>query len=128
VVDAGTDEQRKRLLPGLATGIRLGSIALPSSGGGSGRPVARREAAALVLSGRDITATAAGRASDLAVIATIGGRPRAVRLCPDDPGLVPSAAVAAVGFRGTDSRALTSPTVAPADRMLGHPPTAPRRA
>jgi alkylation response protein AidB-like acyl-CoA dehydrogenase len=74
-----------------------------------------------VLSGRDITATAAGRASDLAVIAMIGGRPRAVRLCPDDPGLVPSAAVAAVGLRGTDSRALTlAECRVPADRMLGH--------
>jgi alkylation response protein AidB-like acyl-CoA dehydrogenase len=121
VVEAGTDEQRKRLLPDLATGARLGALALPAPGAG-GRPVGRREAAALVLSGRDISAPAATHARDIAVMALISGRPRAVRLSPGDPGLVASPAVAAIGLRGTDTRALTlADCRVPAERLLGRP-------
>jgi alkylation response protein AidB-like acyl-CoA dehydrogenase len=75
ILDHGTEEQRRRWLPGLATGERLGAYALTEEGAGSDAAAiatrAREEGDTFVLDGEKIWTTNGGVADLLIVYATV---------------------------------------------------------
>jgi alkylation response protein AidB-like acyl-CoA dehydrogenase len=76
IVQAGSDEQKQKYLPGLASGERLATVALTESSGGSDpaslQTEARKDGDAYVLNGRKIFITNAHTADTVVVIARTG--------------------------------------------------------
>jgi alkylation response protein AidB-like acyl-CoA dehydrogenase len=82
IVNHGTDEQKKRILPKMATGDRLGTLAVTEATGGSDpagiQSTARKEGDTYFLSGRKIFITNAHVANVQVITARTGEGPKGI--------------------------------------------------
>jgi hypothetical protein len=126
----GTDEQRRRYLPGMATGEFRATMALTEPDGGSDlqnmRTNARRDGATYVLNGSKMWITNARRAKLAAVLCKTDSQaePRfagmSILLLEHDPGMSVSADLGKLGYRGVESCEISfSDCRVPASRLLG---------
>jgi alkylation response protein AidB-like acyl-CoA dehydrogenase len=129
--DFGTDEQRERWLPRLATGEIRGAMALTEPGGGSDlqamRTVARRQAdGSYVVNGSKTWITNARRAGVVALLcktdpdASPAHAGVSLLLVEPGDGFVVSRDLPKLGYKGVESCELAfDDYVAPADALLG---------
>jgi alkylation response protein AidB-like acyl-CoA dehydrogenase len=126
----GTEEQKRRYLPRLATGAVRATMALTEPGGGSDlqamTTVARREGGEYVVNGAKTWITNSRRAGLIALLcktdpaASPGHRGISVLLAEHGPGLVVSRDLPKLGYKGVESCELTFEDYrAPADALLG---------
>ncbi|EPD66639.1 acyl-CoA dehydrogenase family protein [Streptomyces sp. HGB0020] len=126
----GTEEQKRRYLPRLATGAVRATMALTEPGGGSDlqamTTVARREGGEYVVNGVKTWITNSRRAGLIALLcktdpaASPGHRGISVLLAEHGPGLVVSRDLPKLGYKGVESCELTFEDYrAPADALLG---------
>ncbi|MCI3242096.1 MULTISPECIES: acyl-CoA dehydrogenase family protein [Streptomyces] len=126
----GTEEQKRRYLPRLATGAVRATMALTEPGGGSDlqamTTVARREGEEYVVNGAKTWITNSRRAGLIALLcktdptASPGHRGISVLLAEHGPGLVVSRDLPKLGYKGVESCELTFEDYrAPADALLG---------
>ena len=84
IVAFGSEEQKRKYLPGLASGKRLGTLALTESTGGSDpaslRTEARKDGDSYVLNGRKIFITNAHTADTVVLAARTGEGPKGISL------------------------------------------------
>ena len=123
----GTDEQRARYLPRLASEDGcLAAIAFTEPGAGSDvaamRSTARREGGEYLLDGEKCYVTNGGIAAVTLVFAKLDGAITAFLLEQSDPGVVPGRTEDKLGLRAshTGSFAMDGARI-PADRLLGEP-------
>jgi alkylation response protein AidB-like acyl-CoA dehydrogenase len=126
----GTEEQKRRHLPKLATGEVRATMALTEPGGGSDlqaiTTVARREGGQYVVNGTKTWITNSRRAGLIALLCKTdpAAEPRhrgiSVLLAEHGPGLVVSRDLPKVGYKGVESCELSFEDYrAPADALLG---------
>jgi len=126
----GTDEQKSRYLPKMATGEIRAAMALTEPGGGSDlqaiRTVARRDGDGYVVDGTKTWITNARRAQVIALLcktdpaADPPHRGISVLLVEHGPGLVVSRDLSKLGYRGVESCELSFDGYrAPATALLG---------
>jgi alkylation response protein AidB-like acyl-CoA dehydrogenase len=126
----GTEEQRQRYLPRMATGEVRATMALTEPGGGSDlqalRSTARREGDDYVLNGTKTWITNARRSQLLAVLcrtdpdAQPPHRGMSILLCEHGPGLTVSRDLPKLGYKGVESCELSFDDYrTPADSVLG---------
>lgn len=126
----GTEEQKRRWLPRLATGEVRATMALTEPGGGSDlqamRTVARRTADGYVVNGSKTWITNARRSGLIALLcktdpdATPAHRGISVLLVEHGPGLTVSRDLPKLGYKGVESCELSfEDHRAPADAVLG---------
>jgi len=127
----GTDAQRERFLPRLATGEIRGAMALTEPGGGSDlqamRTVARRQPdGSYVVTGNKTWITSGRRAGVIALLcktdpdASPSHRGVSLLLIEPGPGFVVSRDLPKLGYRGVESCELSFDSyLAPADALLG---------
>ena len=126
----GTEEQRQRYLPRMATGELRATMALTEPGGGSDlqalRTQARRTDGGWVINGSKTWITNARRAGLVALLcrtdpdATPGHRGISILLVEKVPGLIVSRDLPKLGYKGVESCELTFEDCAvPADALLG---------
>ncbi len=131
IVAAGSPEQKRRLLPGLATGSRLATAAVTESSGGSDpgslgtlyRPETRNGAAGFVLSGRKVFITNAHLADTVVVLARTTADPPVFSTFVVErgtPGFRPGREEHKVGFKGCNTGELVlEDCFVPAEALLG---------
>ncbi|MFG2793600.1 acyl-CoA dehydrogenase family protein [Streptomyces sp. NPDC048419] len=126
----GTEEQKRRHLPRLATGEVRATMALTEPGGGSDlqamTTVARREGGQYVVNGAKTWITNSRRAGLIALLCKTdpAAEPRhrgiSVLLAEHGPGLVVSRDLPKLGYKGVESCELSFEDYrAPADALLG---------
>ncbi|MGW4755939.1 acyl-CoA dehydrogenase family protein [Streptomyces chartreusis] len=126
----GTEEQRQRHLPRMATGETLATMALTEPGGGSDlqamRTVARREGDAYVVNGAKTWITNSRRSQLIALLcktdpdAEPAHSGMSVLLVEHGPGLTVSRDLPKLGYKGVESCELSFENHrAPADALLG---------
>ncbi|MER5428472.1 acyl-CoA dehydrogenase family protein [Streptomyces sp. NPDC002588] len=126
----GTEEQKRRWLPALATGEIRATMALTEPGGGSDlqamRTVARRDAEGYVVDGAKTWITNSRRSGLIALLcktdptATPAHRGMSVLLVGHGPGLTVSRDLPKLGYKGVESCELSFDGYrAPADAVLG---------
>ncbi|GHD37722.1 isovaleryl-CoA dehydrogenase [Streptomyces mirabilis] len=126
----GTEEQKRRWLPRLATGEVRATMALTEPGGGSDlqamRTLARRTADGYVVNGSKTWITNSRRSGLIALLcktdpdATPAHRGMSVLLVEHGPGLTVSRDLPKLGYKGVESCELTfEDHRAPADALLG---------
>ncbi|MEV4445866.1 acyl-CoA dehydrogenase family protein [Streptomyces mirabilis] len=126
----GTEEQKRRWLPRLATGEVRATMALTEPGGGSDlqamRTLARRTADGYVVNGSKTWITNSRRSGLIALLcktdpdATPAHRGISVLLVEHGPGLTVSRDLPKLGYKGVESCELTfEDHRAPADAVLG---------
>ncbi|GGM95333.1 acyl-CoA dehydrogenase family protein [Streptomyces fuscichromogenes] len=126
----GTEEQRRRHLPKLATGEIRATMALTEPGGGSDlqamRTVARRDAEGYVVDGAKTWITNSRRSALIALLcktdpdATPAHRGISILLVEHGPGLTVSRDLPKLGYKGVESCELSFDGYrAPADAVLG---------
>jgi alkylation response protein AidB-like acyl-CoA dehydrogenase len=126
----GTEEQKRRWLPRLATGEVRATMALTEPGGGSDlqamRTLARRTADGYVVNGSKMWITNSRRSGLIALLcktdpdATPAHRGMSVLLVEHGPGLTVSRDLPKLGYKGVESCELTfEDHRAPADALLG---------
>ncbi|MEU8681723.1 acyl-CoA dehydrogenase family protein [Streptomyces sp. NPDC048611] len=126
----GTEEQRSRYLPRMATGEIRATMALTEPGGGSDlqalRTVARRDADGYVINGSKTWITNSRRSRLIALLcktdpdATPAHRGISVLLVEHGPGLTVSRDLPKLGYKGVESCELSFGDYrAPADAVLG---------
>ncbi|MFJ9561336.1 acyl-CoA dehydrogenase family protein [Streptomyces fuscichromogenes] len=126
----GTEEQRRRYLPRLATGEIRATMALTEPGGGSDlqamRTVARRDADGYVVDGAKTWITNSRRSALIALLcktdpdATPAHRGISILLVEHGPGLTVSRDLPKLGYKGVESCELSFDGYrAPADAVLG---------
>jgi alkylation response protein AidB-like acyl-CoA dehydrogenase len=126
----GTEEQRQRYLPRMATGELRATMALTEPGGGSDlqalRTQARRTDGGWVINGSKTWITNARRAGLVALLcrtdpdATPGHRGISILLVEKVPGLIVSRDLPKLGYKGVESCELTFEDCSvPADALLG---------
>jgi butyryl-CoA dehydrogenase len=131
ILGFGTDAQRQRWLPGLASGKTLGCFALsePDAGSDAGaqKTTAVRQGSTFVLNGTKNFITN-GPVSDVVVMFAMTDPARGTRgisafvLASDTPGLAFGPADDKMGIRGAPSSQLFfTDCVVPADALLGEP-------
>ncbi|WP_300012851.1 acyl-CoA dehydrogenase family protein [Pseudonocardia sp.] len=128
IVRYGTDEQRKRYLPGLVAGEKVAAIAVTEPGAGSDvagmTSTARRDGEGWVLNGTKMFITNAGLADVIVVGARTGGPGRGgittFLVDADTPGLSMGNPLPKMGWHSSDTRevVLDDVTVGP-DAVLG---------
>jgi len=128
LVELGTDEQRTRWLPGIASGERICALAMTEPGGGSDlaalRTRAVRDGDDFVLSGSKAFITN-GASADLVLVAarTSGERSKGITLFAVEtatPGFTASAPLDTVGQRESDTADLAFDDVrVPASHVVG---------
>lgn len=129
ILDAGTESQKRRWLPTLASGEAIGAFALSEPGVGSDpggmETRAVRRGDEYVLTGTKAWCTNGAHASTLIVMAKTAPEPRsrgisAFVLTPDMPGFSVGKAEHKMGIRGSDTRVLQLDEVpVPAENLLG---------
>jgi alkylation response protein AidB-like acyl-CoA dehydrogenase len=126
----GTDEQRQRYLPRLATGEMRATMALTEPGGGSDlqamRTVARRDGDGYVIDGSKMWITNARRAGVVALLcktdpaAEPAHRGISILLVEKVPGFEVSRDLPKLGYKGVESCELSfQHCLVPADALLG---------
>jgi alkylation response protein AidB-like acyl-CoA dehydrogenase len=126
----GTDEQRERYLPRLATGEMRATMALTEPGGGSDlqamRTVARRDGDGYVIDGSKMWITNARRAGVVALLcktdptAEPAHRGISILLVEKVPGFEVSRDLPKLGYKGVESCELSfQHCLVPADALLG---------
>ena len=126
----GTEEQKKRYLPRMATGEVRATMALTEPGGGSDlqalRTTARKDGDDYVVNGTKTWITNARRSSLLAVLvrtdpgADPPHRGMSILLCEHGPGLEVSRDLPKLGYKGVESCELSFADYrTPADSVLG---------
>ncbi|MGW3009091.1 acyl-CoA dehydrogenase family protein [Streptomyces sp. NPDC001219] len=126
----GTEEQRSRYLPRMATGEIRATMALTEPGGGSDlqalRTVARRDADGYVINGSKTWITNSRRSRLIALLcktdpeATPAHRGISILLVEHGPGLTVSRDLPKLGYKGVESCELSFDDYrAPADAVLG---------
>jgi alkylation response protein AidB-like acyl-CoA dehydrogenase len=126
----GTDEQRQRYLPRLATGEMRATMALTEPGGGSDlqamRTVARRDGDGYVIDGSKTWITNARRAGVVALLcktdpaAQPAHRGISILLVEKVPGFEVSGDLPKLGYKGVESCELSfQHCLVPADALLG---------
>lgn len=126
----GTDEQRDRYLPGMATGEVRATMALTEPGGGSDlqamTTVARPDAGGYVVHGTKTWITNSRRSQLIALLcktdpdATPAHRGMSILLVEHGPGLIVSRDLPKLGYKGVESCELSFDGYrAPADSVLG---------
>ena len=126
----GTEEQKERYLPRMATGEVRATMALTEPGGGSDlqalRTTARKDGDDYVVNGSKTWITNARRSSLLAVLvrtdpsADPPHRGMSILLCEHGPGLEVSRDLPKLGYKGVESCELSfSDYRTPADSVLG---------
>ncbi|MBY8339219.1 acyl-CoA dehydrogenase family protein [Streptomyces spinosirectus] len=126
----GTEEQKRRYLPRLASGAVRATMALTEPGGGSDlqamTTVARREGGEYVVNGAKTWITNSRRAGLIALLcktdpaASPAHRGISVLLAEHGPGLVVSRDLPKLGYKGVESCELSFEDYrAPADALLG---------
>jgi alkylation response protein AidB-like acyl-CoA dehydrogenase len=129
----GTDEQKQRYLPRMATGQVRATMALTEPGGGSDlqamTTVARRDGDAYRINGAKTWITNARRSQLIALLCKTDpdARPRhagiSILLVEHGPGLVVSRDLPKLGYKGVESCELSfADYLAPADSLLGGTP------
>jgi alkylation response protein AidB-like acyl-CoA dehydrogenase len=127
IVSFGSEEQKQKYLPGLASGKRLGTMALTESSGGSDpaslRTEARREGDHYVLNGRKVFITNAHVADTVVLAARTGEGPRGISLFileKSMPGFTAGRYEHKFGIRGCDTGELALEEChVPAANLLG---------
>jgi len=127
IVYFGTQEQRERYIPKLATGELLGAYALTEAGSGTDALAARSTATLdadgkhYVLNGEKMFITNAGFADVFTVFAKVDGEHfTAFILDKDMPGLSTGAEETKMGIKGSSTRTLIMQDVkVPVDNVLG---------
>jgi hypothetical protein len=130
IVDYGTDEQKRRYLPRLATGEVRAAMALTEPGGGSDlqamRTVARRDGDEYVVTGSKTWITNARRAGLIALLcktnpdADPSHRGISLLLAEHGPGLLVSRDLPKLGYKGIESCELAFEDYrAPVSSLLG---------
>lgn len=127
----GTQDQRSRWLPDLATGVRRSGFALTEPGAGSDlraiETIARRDGGAYVINGMKTWITNARHADPLAVLVKTDKDPRApsaamsvIYVEQNTPGLTIGRDLGKLGYRGTESCEVAfNDARVPADNLLG---------
>ena len=126
----GTDEQKRRYLPRMATGEVRATMALTEPGGGSDlqamRTVARRDASGYVINGSKMWITNARRSQLIALMCKTDpdARPAhqgvSILLVEHGPGLTVSRDLPKLGYKGVESCELSfDDHRAPAEALLG---------
>jgi alkylation response protein AidB-like acyl-CoA dehydrogenase len=126
----GTDEQKQRWLPGMATGDIRATMALTEPGGGSDlqamTTVARRDGEGYVVNGQKMWITNARRSQLIALLcktdpqASPRHRGISILLVEHGPGLTVSRDLPKLGYKGVESCELSFADVrVPADAVLG---------
>jgi alkylation response protein AidB-like acyl-CoA dehydrogenase len=126
----GTEEQKRRYLPKLASGEIRAAMALTEPGGGSDlqamRTVARRDAGGYLVNGSKTWITNSRRSGLIALLcktdpgAVPAHRGISVLLAEHGPGLIVSADLPKLGYKGVESCELTFDDYrAPAGALLG---------
>jgi len=129
----GTDEQKERYLPRMATGEVRATMALTEPGGGSDlqamTTVARRDGDGYRINGAKTWITNARRSQLIALLCKTDpdARPRhagiSILLVEHGPGLVVSRDLPKLGYKGVESCELSfADYLAPADAVLGGTP------
>jgi alkylation response protein AidB-like acyl-CoA dehydrogenase len=130
IVLFGTQEQKRRYLPKLASGEIRAAMALTEPGGGSDlqamRTVARRDAGGYLVNGSKTWITNSRRSGLIALLcktdpgAVPAHRGISILLAEHGPGLIVSADLPKLGYKGVESCELTFDGYrAPADALLG---------
>ncbi|WP_433295274.1 acyl-CoA dehydrogenase family protein [Pseudonocardia sp. CA-142604] len=130
LLDHGTEEQKKRYLPRMATGELRATMALTEPGGGSDlqamRTVARRDGDSYVINGGKTWITNARRAGVVALLCKTDPQAQpahsgiSVLLVEKVPGFVVSADLPKLGYKGVESCELSFDDCrVPADALLG---------
>ncbi|MFD6349546.1 acyl-CoA dehydrogenase family protein [Streptomyces roseolus] len=130
LVHFGTEEQKRRYLPRMATGEMRATMALTEPGGGSDlqamRTVARKDADGYVVNGSKTWITNSRRAGLIALMcktdpeATPGHKGISILLAEHGPGLTVSRDLPKLGYKGVETCELTFDDYrAPADAVLG---------
>jgi alkylation response protein AidB-like acyl-CoA dehydrogenase len=126
----GTQEQKRRYLPKLASGEIRAAMALTEPGGGSDlqamRTVARRDAGGYLVNGSKTWITNSRRSGLIALLcktdpgAVPAHRGISILLAEHGPGLIVSADLPKLGYKGVESCELTFDSYrAPAGALLG---------
>jgi alkylation response protein AidB-like acyl-CoA dehydrogenase len=126
----GTEEQKQRWLPGMATGEIRATMALTEPGGGSDlqaiTTVARRDGGAYVVNGQKMWISNARRSQLIALLCKTdpSAQPRhrgiSILLVEHGPGLSVSRDLPKLGYKGVESCELSFADVrVPADAVLG---------
>ncbi|MGW2486379.1 acyl-CoA dehydrogenase family protein [Streptomyces sp. NPDC001606] len=129
----GTEEQKRRYLPRMATGEIRATMALTEPGGGSDlqalRTVARRDADGYVVNGTKTWITNSRRSRLIALLCRTDPEARpahrgiSILLAEHGPGLTVSRDLPKLGYKGVESCELTFEDYrAPADAVLGGVP------
>ncbi|MFF7647147.1 acyl-CoA dehydrogenase family protein [Streptomyces canus] len=130
LVHFGTDAQRRRYLPKMATGETRATMALTEPGGGSDlqamRTVARRDAAGYLVGGSKTWITNSRRSQLIALLcktdpdATPAHKGISILLAEHGPGLTVSRDLPKLGYKGVESCELSFEDYrVPADALLG---------
>ncbi|MFC9735740.1 acyl-CoA dehydrogenase family protein [Streptomyces roseolus] len=130
LVHFGTEEQKRRYLPRMATGEMRATMALTEPGGGSDlqamRTVARKDADGYVVTGSKTWITNSRRAGLIALMcktdpdATPGHKGISILLAEHGPGLTVSRDLPKLGYKGVETCELAFDDYrAPADAVLG---------
>ncbi|GHB73651.1 isovaleryl-CoA dehydrogenase [Streptomyces viridiviolaceus] len=130
LVHFGTEEQKRRYLPKMATGKMRATMALTEPGGGSDlqamRTVARKDDDGYVVNGSKTWITNSRRAGLIALMcktdpdATPGHKGISILLVEHGPGLTVSRDLPKLGYKGVESCELAFDDYrAPADAVLG---------
>jgi alkylation response protein AidB-like acyl-CoA dehydrogenase len=130
LVHYGTEEQKRRYLPRMATGELRATMALTEPGGGSDlqalRTVARKDAAGYVVNGAKTWITNSRRSGLIALLcktdpdAEPAHRGISILLAQHAPGLTVSRDLPKLGYKGVESCELSFDDYrAPADAILG---------
>lgn len=133
LLNFGTDEQKQRYLPRLATGEIRATMALTEPGGGSDlqamTTIARPEGDGYRINGAKTWITNARRSQLIALLcktdptATPRHRGISILLVEHGPGLVVSRDLPKLGYKGVESCELSFTDYrAPGDALLGHEP------
>ncbi|MFF9505252.1 acyl-CoA dehydrogenase family protein [Streptomyces sp. NPDC014656] len=130
LVHFGTEEQKRRYLPRMATGEMRATMALTEPGGGSDlqamRTIARKDADGYVVNGSKTWITNSRRAGLIALMcktdpdATPGHKGISILLAEHGPGLTVSRDLPKLGYKGVETCELAFDDYrAPADAVLG---------
>jgi len=127
IIYFGTDEQKKRWLPSMASGKKIGALALTEPVGGSDvmgiQTVAKKEGEAYVINGRKCFITNSHISDVCGVIAKTGEKELTCFIVEKDtPGFTPGREEDKFGLRGCNTGEIVLENCkVPAENMIGKP-------